>query len=160
MSDTTDKKEKKDTKNKKKIIALIVGIVVVVIVGLSLLAGWMVPKTVPIEESTIFSAEEVEVKCVAVVFALNMEDYEALQEDYADETMKEFLTKEQMDAAKSSLDVDWKANVSFGEATIVEITQMGKSYAVVQLPVGYGEKTVTYTLTFNPDYKLAGLYMK
>ena len=146
--------------SKKKIIILITVILVAVMVGLSLIVSFMMPKTIPIEESTIFNADEVEVKCIAVVFALNMEDYDALQNDYADETMKEFLTKEQMDAAKDELDVDWTGNVSFGDATIVEVSQMGKTYATTQLPVAYDDKTVLYTLTFDTDYKLAGLYMK
>ncbi len=146
--------------SKKKIIILI-SVIIVVLMGLMvLLAKWMTPKAIPIEESTTFSAGEVEVKCIAVVCALNAEDYETLQKEYADETMKSMLTKEYMDAAKSSLDVDWKAKVSFGDATIVEITQMGKTYATAQLPVTYGDATVTYTLSFDPDYKLAGLYMK
>ncbi len=156
----SEQKTEKKKMSKAKIIIIITVILVAVMIGLSLLVSFFMPKTVPIEESTIFSAEEVEVKSVAVVFALNMEDYEALQNDYADETMKDFLTKEQMDAAKAELDVDWKARVSFGEATIVEISQMGKTYATAQLPVTYGDKIVTYTLTFDTDYKLAGLYMK
>lgn len=154
--------QKKESKNmsKAKIIIIIIVSLVAVMIGLSLLVSFFMPKTISIEESTIFSAEKVEVKSVAVVFALNMEDYDALQNNYANETMKDFLTKEQMDAAKAGIDVDWKANVSFGDATIVEITQMGKTYATAQLPVTYGDKTVTYTLTFDTDYKLAGLYMK
>ncbi len=156
----SEQKTQKKKMSKAKIIIIITVILVAVMIGLSLLVSFFVPKTVSIEESTIFSAEEVEVKAVAVVFALNMEDYEALQNDYADETMKEFLTKEQMDDAKAKLDVDWKARVSFGDATITEVEQMGKTYATAQLPVTYGDTTVTYTLSFDPDYKLAGLYMK
>jgi len=156
----SEQKIEKKKMSKKNIIILIIVILVAVMVGLSLVASWILPKNKPLEESTIFSTEEVEVKCMAVIFALNEEDYESLQNEYADATMKSFLTKEQMDSAKSSLDVDWNASVSFGEATMTEITQMGKTYAVAQLPVEYGEKTVTYTLTFDTNYKLAGLYMK
>lgn len=158
------KAEKTNEKMSKKKLAIIIGVVVVVLMGImafiAFIASFMMPKTIPIEESTIFSAEEVEVKCMAVIFALNAEDYDALQKDYADEAMKSVLTKEQMDKAKSSLDVDWKANVSFGEPTIVEITYRGKTYAAAQYPVNYGDVTVTYTLYFDPDYKLVGLYMK
>ncbi len=153
-------KTEKKKMSKAKIIIIIIVVLVVVMVGLSWLVSFLMPKTTSIEESGIFNAEQVEIKSVAVVFALNMEDYEALQKDYADETMKEFLTKEQMDDAKAELDVDWKANVSFGDATITEVEQMGKTYATAQLPVTYGDKVVTYTLTFDTDYKLAGLYMK
>lgn len=157
MSDT---KKEKAPRNQKLIVAMILVVIVALMFGLGLLVRFFVPQNTPIEESKIFNAEDVEVKCLAVVFALNMEDYEALQKDYADETMKEFLTKEKMDSAKESLDVDWKEKVSFGDATIVETKQAGKTYAVAQLPVTYGDKVVTYTLTFDADYKLAGLYMK
>lgn len=152
--------KQKEKMSKKKIIILIIVILGIMLAGLIVLSNYMMPKTVPIEESTTFTKDELEVKCLAVVFALNMEDYEALQQDYADETMKEFLTKEKMDSAKEKMDVDWKANVSFGDASIVEMEQSGKLYAVAQLPVTYGDKVVTYTLTFDTDYKLAGLYMK
>ncbi len=156
---STEKKASK--KMGKKKIAIIIGVIVVAVMGvLALIASWMLPKTIPIEESGIFNAEDVEVKCMAVIFALNAEDYNTLQKDYADEAMKSVMTKEYMDSAKASLDVDWKAGVSFGEPTIVEITQMGKTYATAQFPVTYGDTTVTYTLSFDPDYKLAGLYMK
>lgn len=155
------KEKNTNQKMSKKKIAIIIAVIVVVLMGLmTLIANWMMPKTIPIEKSTIFSAEEVEVKCLAVIFALNAEDYEALQKDYVDEAMKSILTKEYMDTAKSSLNVDWKASVAFGEPTIVEITQRGKTYAAAQYPVTYGDTTVTYTLSFDTDYKLAGLYMK
>lgn len=62
--------------------------------------------------------------------------------------------------AKANFDVDWKENVSFGNAYIVEVEQMGKVYALTQMTVGYGDKSVTYTLTFDSDYKLAGVYMR
>ena len=155
------KKKKTNEKISNKKLAVIIGVIVVVLMGIvALVANWMMPKTIPIEESTIFDAEEVEVKCMAVVFALNEEDYDVLQNEYADETMKAVLTKESMETAKSSLNVDWKASVSFEEPTIAEMTQMGKNYAVAQFPVKYGDTTVTYTLTFDKEYKLAGLYMK
>lgn len=155
------KKKKTNEKISNKKLAVIIGVIVVVLMGIvALVANWMMPKTIPIEESTIFDAEEVEVKCMAVVFALNEEDYDTLQKDYADETMKSVLNKEDINAAKSSLNVDWDANMSFGKPTIVEVTQQGKTYATAQYPVTYGDTTVTYTLTFDKEYKLAGLYMK
>lgn len=155
------KEKNMENKMSKKKLALIIGLIVLVVMGImAFVASWMMPKTIPIEESTLFSAEEVEVKCLAVIFALNAEDYDALQKDYADETMKSILNKEYMDTVKASLNVDWKGSVSFGDPTIVEITQRGKTYAAAQYPVTYGDTTVTYTMSFDPDYKLAGLYMK
>ena len=152
--------EEEINKVKKKKRLCIVGIVIGVLLVLGLLGYWIFPKTKPIEESTIFDSEQIESQSIAVILALNMEDYETLQEDYATDEVKSFLTKEQMDMAKANFDVDWKENVSFGNAYIVEVKQMGKVYALTQMTVGYGDKSVTYTLTFDSEYKLAGVYMR
>lgn len=158
FNENLSEEEKKKAKKSKKIA--IAAIVAVVVVVLALLGYWAFPKSKPIEESKIFDADKIEVLSMAVVLAFNMEDYDTLQEEYADEKMKAILTKEQMDSVKAGFDVDWKSNVSFGNVYTVELTQMGKTYATVQMTVTYGEKNVTYTLSFDPDYKLAGLYMK
>lgn len=150
--------EMKKAKRAKKIA--IAGIIAVILLVLGLFGYWAVPKSKPLKESSMFDAEQVESKAIAVVSALNMEDYDALQEEYADENMKRILTKEYMDNVKAGFDLDWKSNVSFGNAYAVELSQMGKTYAVVQMTVAYGESNVTYTLSFDSDYKLAGLYMK
>ncbi len=155
-----EKEEKRDKKSKKKIVGIVIGIVLIVVVGLCLLANFLVPRTSEIEESEIFNADEVEIKSMAVIFALNAEDYDTLQTEYANEEMKSFLTKETIDEAKKTIDADWDGAVSFGAAEVMEVRQMGKTYATVQFPVSYGEDTVTYTLSFDEEYKLAGLYMK
>ena len=41
-----------------------------------------------------------------------------------------------------------------------EIRQRGQRYAVVQVAVMYENVEVTYTITFDENMKLAGLYMK
>jgi hypothetical protein len=158
FNENLSEEEIKRAKRAKKIT--IAGIIVVVLLILGLLGYWAVPKSKPLEESSIFDVEQVESKSMAVILALNMEDYDALQEEYADENMKPILTKEYMDNVKAGFDLDWKSNVSYGNAYAVEVSQLGKIYAVVQMTVGYGENNVTYTLSFDSDYKLAGLYMK
>lgn len=150
--------EKKKAKKSKKI--MIAGIVSGVVLVFALLGYWAFPRSKPIEESKVFDAEQVEIQSMAVILAFNMEDYDTLQGEYADKTMKSVLTKEQMDSVKSGFEVDWKSDVSFGNSYAVEVKQMGKTYATVQMTVTYGEKNVTYTLSFDPDYKLAGFYMK
>lgn len=150
--------ELKRVKRVKKIT--IAGIIIGILLILGLLGYWAVPKTKPIEESSIFDVEQVEIKSMAVILALNMEDYDTLQEEYADENMKPLLTKEYMDSVREGFDVAWKSNVSFGNVYAVELSQLGNTYATVQMTVAYGENNVTYTLSFDSDYKLAGLYMK
>ena len=41
-----------------------------------------------------------------------------------------------------------------------EIRQNGQRYVVVQVAVTYENVNVTYTITFDENMKLAGLYMK
>ena len=138
----------------------IIGIAIGVLLLLGVAIYLAIPKTTPIEESKVFDSEQVEIQTIAVILALNLEDYDTLQAEYAAEQMKSLLTKEQMDSAKSNFDIDWKSNISFGTAYITEVSQFGKHYATVQMTVTYGEASVTYTLSFDEDYKLAGLYMR
>ena len=158
FNENLSEEEKKKAKRNKRIT--IAGIIIVVVLFLGLLGYLALPKSKPIAESTIFDAEQVEVQSVAVILAFNMEDYDTLQKDYADEAMQSVLTKEKMDSVRADFDVDWNSDVSFGNIYAVEYSQMGKIYATVQMTVTYGEKNVTYTLSFDPDYKLAGFYMK
>lgn len=152
--------EKELKKVKKNRILTIIGIVVVILLGIGLLAYWMYPKTKTIEESKVFTQEQVEEKAMAVVMALYTEDYDILQNEYASEVMKTFVTKENMDAAKTQLDVDWKAAIGFGNSYAAVVHQYGKEYAVTEMTVTYGEDSVIYVITFNSDYKLEGLYMR
>lgn len=147
-------------KVKKNRIVTVVGIIVAILLGLSLLAYWMFPKTKAIEDSKIFTAEQVEEKAMAVVMALYAEDYDLLQNEYASDSMKSLMTKENMDAGKSQLNVDWSADIAFGTSYITVVKQIGKEYAVVEMRVTYGEQSVIYTISFDSDYKLAGLYMR
>lgn len=158
FNENMSEQELKSAKRNK--IIKIVGIIVAVLLVLILLGYWMLPKTTPLEDSTTFDSEQVEISAVAVVMALNAEDYDALQKNYAAEIMKPYLTEEYMEQTKAKFNIDWKGAVSFGNAYMVEVSQQGKTYALVQLVVGYGQDNVTYTISFDEDYKLIGLYMK
>ena len=50
--------------------------------------------------------------------------------------------------------------VSYGKIYSVESSQLGKTYAVVQMSVAYKNVSATYTLSFDEDMKLAGMYIK
>ena len=78
----------------------------------------------------------------------------------ATEEMKPMLTAESMESAKATVSDDWGAFEAYGTVYAVQIKQQGKRYAVGQMTVGYENVSVTYTLTFEEDMKLAGLYIR
>lgn len=139
-----------------RISAIVLGIVLL----LCLSGYWVMPKTTVISESRIFEEHQLETEAAAVISALDAGDYKALQSQYAEEEMKPYLTEEVIEQAKKSVSDGWGKQISLGKAYMVEITQMGKTFATVQMNVHYENADVTYTISFNPDYKLSGLYMK
>lgn len=138
------------------ITAIVIGIVFL----LCLSGYWVMPKSAAISESRIFEEDQLETKTLAVILALDAKDYEVLQTQYAEEKMKPYLTEEIMEQAKNNISDDWGKQVSIGKAYMAEITQMGKKYATVQVNVHYENADVIYTISFDSDYKLSGLYMK
>lgn len=138
------------------ITAIVIGIVFL----LCLSGYWVMPKSAAISESRIFEEDQLETETHAVILALDAKDYEVLQTQYAEEKMKPYLTEEIMEQAKNNISDDWGKQVSIGKAYMAEITQMGKKYATVQVNVHYENADVTYTISFDSDYKLSGLYMK
>lgn len=138
----------------------IVGIIIGIILVLCVLVYWFLPKAKEIENSSVFNKVDVEKQAQKVIDLLNNKDYETLQKDYSDDTMKKYLTQESMEDAKNELKLDWGEFISYSNAYITELTQMGKKYVVVQLNTTYENLSVTFTITFDEKMKLAGLYMK
>lgn len=147
-------------KAKRTKVCGITAIVIGIVFFLCLSGYWVMPKSAAISESRIFEEDRLETKTLAVILALDAKDYDALQTQYAEEKMKPYLTEEIMEQAKNNISDDWGKQVSIGKAYMAEITQMGKKYATVQVNVHYENADVTYTISFDSDYKLSGLYMK
>ena len=62
--------------------------------------------------------------------------------------------------ARGQVGSDWGEVQSFGNFYMSEIRQNGQRYAAVQVAVTYENVNVIYTITFDENMKLAGLYMK
>lgn len=153
----TEEEVRKYKKEKTlKTIAIIVAVVVLLGIGLY----WIVPKYTSIEGSTVFQEEQLIAQTQEVIDLLNAEDYEALQV-MATEQLKPMLTAEYLEPVKEQyFGNDWGAFKNLGNPYIMQIKQMNVTNAVVQVNASYENISVTYTLLFDEEGKLTGMYMK
>lgn len=120
---------------------------------------WIYPKSVPIEKSSLFQKEEVIEKAKAMIELVNAEDYKTLQEN-AEEKIRAVITEETFQQAKEMIASDWGEFLAFGNSYLAEIRQMGKKTVVIQMNASYEKVSVTYTLNFDKNMNLIGLFMK
>lgn len=147
---------------RRHIIKKVCIIVAIILLFFAILAGigfWIVPKGYPMGHSGFFSQDEVEEQAKEVIRLLEEEEYEALKEMSVEE-LWDLFAPEAMDSVKKQICGDWGALEDFGNVYAQEIKQMGKCYALVQVHVAYEKASILYTLSFTPEGKLAGLYMK
>lgn len=137
----------------------ILAIVLAVLAVLASLIWWALPKTKYLSDSKAFSEEQVRERAELVVELFNEEDYTGLQ-PYMTKEMDEFMSQETMKQLKLYIGEDWGAMTNVGNIYLMEISQMGQKYAVVQMTVSYEKVGVTYTMNFDKDLKLGGFYLK
>ena len=70
--------------------------------------------------------------------------------------MKAHLSREAMEQAKRSIGDDWGRQISLGNVYMTGIRQKGEEFVAVQVNVGYENANVTYTLSFDTEYKFIG----
>ncbi|MDY5846812.1 MAG: DUF3887 domain-containing protein [Bariatricus sp.] len=138
-----------------RILLLILGIAVIAAV----VVYRMLPKGVPIEESSIFQEEEVKAQSEKIIETLDAGNYETMAA-LASSELKPYLTEEKMEEAKKTIGDNWGTFRNFGKTYMTEIRQNGQNFAMVQMNASYDNVSVTYTLTFDAEMKLAGIYMK
>ena len=153
-----ERKRSRKSRSTKMII-----ITILVIIGLFAIATallyWMLPKGTDISESSTFVKEQVEARVEEVINLLDDGAYDTLAEN-ATEQMAGVLNDEDMDAAKQLVGDDWGARVELGTIYMQEVEQQGVHYVIPQVAASYENVTVTYTITFDENMKLAGIYMK
>lgn len=137
-------------------IILIVIVIIVVLMGIGY---WILPKNAEIGSSGVFEKSKVEQQTKQVIQELNENDFETLKGEATDE-MQDTLNLQTIENARKSVSEDWGEFQTFGNIYMGEIKQHGQLYAVVQVNTVYEEIGVTYTITFDDEMKLAGLYMK
>lgn len=147
--------EYKRFRNLKTAIVVVAALFVLVCLGY-----WAVPKSAEIGKSGVFEEAAVEQQVQKVVQELDADDFEALKEE-STEDMQSLLNEENIDSARAEVSADdWGALQSFGNTYMAEKKQRGQLYVVVEVNVSYENIGVTYTLAFDDEMKLAGLYMR
>lgn len=142
---------------RRKTLARILVPIVFVLVVLISVAVWYLPKVNDIESRDIFVKADVEQKLVEVITLLDEDDYESLQAVSTGQ-MANVLTE--VSAAKQQLSDEFGGRISVGTIYMQEVRQMGQCLAVCQVTVTYENVSIMYTITFDEDMKLAGLYMR
>lgn len=59
-----------------------------------------------------------------------------------------------------ALSSDWGNFQSFGNYYMADVKQMGRQLGIIQMNASYENTSVTYTISFDKEMKLAGLYIK
>lgn len=151
-----ERKKYKKRRKRKKILSILSVFIVVFFIGFY----WVMPKSIPIEKSKNFKEEEIVKQAENTIDLIESGNYTKLQEN-ADQKVKKALKAEVIDQVKSDLGLTIDSKVqSFGNHYVAEVKQMGKSYGVIQLNASYENTSITYTILFDKNMKLAGLYLK
>lgn len=142
---------------KRRRIGMTIGQIVAALVFLSVLAWWMIPKPAALGDD--LSQEAVTASVEKVVVMLNQNDFDGLQELAVDE-LKSKLTQETLDEVRKGISEDWGEMQSIGKVYMQGLKQKGKVMVVTQVDAVYENVSVVYTISFDEDLRLGGLYMR
>ncbi|MCM1103593.1 MAG: DUF3887 domain-containing protein [Clostridium sp.] len=150
-------KERK--RGKQEIYAKCIGVVAIVLCLAAAAVWWFLPKSDWLGENGRFSEEAVIGKAKEAVACLDADDYDALRAMMQKEA-EMYLTDEVLTEAKQYIAEDFGAFTAWGNAYVAEITEQGQHAAVVEISASYEKTSVTYTLFFNEEMQVTGLYMR
>lgn len=149
--------EKKQRKRRRLTVILTVVLLAVTTAGGFIY--WAIPKGRDINESRTFDTARVQECAEEVIRLVSVEDYEALDRCLTTE-VRDALKKTSLPAIKQMVGEDWGDFRAIGSTYMTEISQMGRHYAVVQTNVSYENISVVFTLSFDEEMLLYGIYMK
>ncbi len=144
---------------KRGLAVKIIGIIAAIIAVLAAAVLWFLPVGMKMGSSGKFDSSIIEERSKEMIRLLNAEDFDTMI-DHSDEQMRSILNKEVIDSAKKLAGEDWGDFKEFGKCYMMEQKQRGRVYAFVQINAAYENIGITYTLLFNEDLKLSGLYIK
>lgn len=143
---------------KQKKITILSGAAFIIIVVIAAVY-WFFPKVASLEEGGSFEKAVVEEQVKTVIQELDENQFETLR-GHAIEQIQELLVEDTFIPIKEQLGEDWGERQSIGTIYMAEVKQQGQLFVVAQVVVGYKNINVTYTITFDKDMNLAGLYIK
>lgn len=142
-------------RKRMKMITITVAVLAVILYGVY----WLLPKNMEIGSSGAFEQSMVEEQVKQVITELDSNDFETLRAG-STEAVQNVLSLKIMEDVRAKIGDDWGEFRSFGNIYMSEIRQRGQLYAAAQTTASYENVSVTYTILFDEDMKLAGLYMK
>lgn len=152
--------EDRNAARKKKSRRMII-IATIIIVAVNLFVVWWWPHSLEFGTSGIFKEADVKAKAEEAIRLLEKDDYKALIA-MSDEAMQQIFGEDnraQWDTAKQSVGDDWGEFVSFDKMNLAELKQTGKLYTTVQIEATYKNVKVNYSMSFDKDMKLSGMYL-
>lgn len=155
---------------KKHVLGIVIGLTAFVCVGSSVILYMVSDKTnadrqeLLTEQELMYgqleNQEEIEQRTETVISLISEGDYDTLSASYAGEEMKPYLNAENMEPAKNMLSEDWGAYQFMGNVYAQALKQNGVRYIVVQVTVTYENVSVVYTINYNEDLMVVGIYMR
>ncbi len=149
-----EKKKYKRERRTRRILQILLVIAILIPIF-----WWVIPKNTWLKDSKIFDEKVVQEQAETAIALLDAGDYEGLKA-MSDAKMAELLNEEEMEKAKDQLGEDWGSFQNFGSWYLMETTQGGIHMAVAQMNASYENTSVTYTVTFDENMKMNGLWMK
>lgn len=160
FNENLSEKDKREFKKAwKKKIGIIAAIILVIIAGGVYFVIQMQPKYAELGTSGVYTKEEVDEAASDIIRFVSSDEYDELNEKWASDVFRS-QAGDKLKAAKESLGANWGDYKEIGSQYYQEVTQGKKNWAVTQVVAIYENRSVTYTISFNEDMKLDGLFMK
>lgn len=152
---------KERTKQKKsplKMTAILLTIAVIIIAAAVFIYSKL-PIAKEIGSGNSFDKDAVSAQAETIIKLAGEEKWDELLEDYSDEILQTAEIKDALIAAKEVL-APWGAYQKITSEYMCAVKQGNTTMAVTQTTALFEDKSIIFTLTFNTDMKLVGIYMK
>ncbi len=112
-----------------------------------------------ISGSEKYSQERIAAEVEKVIELLDQNDYTAIQMLAADK-LRNIMNEQVIGPAKDGICADWGERQAVGTVYSGGVKQKGNLIIVTQTDVIYENVSVVYTISFDEDMKLSGLYIR
>lgn len=142
---------------RRRRIGSVVGAVAAVLVFAVACIWWFLPKPAALGDE--FSEAEITAEVEKVIGFLDQNEFDKLQEIAVDQ-IRPALTQQTIGPVRQGISDDWGSRQSLGRVYAQGAKQSGKFIIVTQVDAIYENVSVVYTISFDKDLRLAGLYMR